>query len=187
MANALEGPGGGKLKLAQSEHDRCAVAKAEFGLEMSVLKGADGQEFHNWQQFGDQRYQKEQDDVDKESGLRNTERLGPHISDLTASFPAIASLRSAASPCQRWSWLANTMERLDRNRCELWLNGCRMHTWMSSRKAHFVYAEQPVKFVRDVEVFLAPGSKTQTPNVRAPLQNHLSGGEICPGMSHCGK
>ena len=44
---ALRGAQGENLKRAESKRDGCATAKAEFGLEMSVLQGVDGQEFHN--------------------------------------------------------------------------------------------------------------------------------------------
>ncbi len=155
---ALEGPDGGKLKLAQSEHDGCAVAKAVFGLEMSVLKDVDGQEFHNWQQFRDQRYQKEQNDLDKESGLRNTGEIGttyfgPHsqfpcyrftaFSRLTMPTLVIAGKYDGAIGPEQMKTLAAQLPNA--------------HFDEFDQSAHFVYAEEPVKFVRDVEDFLDSG------------------------------
>lgn len=155
---ALKGPDGDKLKLAQSEHDGCAVAEAEFGLEMSVLKGVDGQEFHNWQQFHDQRYQKEQNALDKERGLRNTGEIG------TAYFGPDSQF-----PCYRFTAFSRlTMPTLVMVGKYDGAIGAEQMQALAARlpnahfdefdqSAHFVYAEQPVKFVRDVEVFLASG------------------------------
>ena len=44
---ALKGPAGERLRLAESQHDTCAIAKAEFATEMSVLESVDNQGFHD--------------------------------------------------------------------------------------------------------------------------------------------
>ena len=156
---ALDGTDGGKLKLALSEHDGCAVAKAQFGLEMTVLKGVDGQEFHNWQQFRDQHYQKEQNELDKESGLRNTGEIGTTYFGPASQFP-----------CYRFSAFSRlTMPTLiivgkydgaigPEQMRTLAARLPNAHFDEFDQSAHFVYAEQPVKFLHDVEVFLASGS-----------------------------
>ena len=155
---ALEGTDGGKLKLAQSEHDGCAVARAEFGLEMSVLRGVDGQEFHNWQQFHDQRYQQEQKGMDRESGLRNTGEIGTVYFGPDSQFP-----------CYRFTAFSRlTMPTLVMaGKYDGAIGPEQMQTLAArlpnahlddfDQSAHFVYAEQPVKFVRDVKAFLASG------------------------------
>jgi hypothetical protein len=68
----LDGAVGQNLKDAEANKDTCTIAKAEFKAEMTVLQTVNGQEFRNWQQFHDQRYQRQQHDLDNTSGLRNT-------------------------------------------------------------------------------------------------------------------
>lgn len=155
---ALKGSDGGKLRLDHFEHDGCAVAEAEFGLEMSVLKSVDGQAFHNWQQFHDQRYQKEQTALDKESGLRNTGEIGTAYFGPDSQFPCyrftafsrltmptlvIVGKYDRAIGVQQMQALAARLPNA--------------HFDEFDQSSHFVYAEQPVKFVRDIEVFLTSG------------------------------
>ena len=153
---ALEGSGGATLRLAEGQHDGCAIAKAEFGLEMLSLQSVDGQAFHNWQQFHDQRYQKEQSVLDNASGLRNTGEIGAKYFGPGSEFP-----------CYRFTAFSRlTMPALiiagkhdgaigpeEMRTLAARLADARFHEFEES--AHFVYAEQPAKFVHDVEAFLA--------------------------------
>lgn len=152
---ALRGDRGKKLELAEAKHDSCAVAKTEFGLEMSVLQSVDGQHFHNWQQFHDQHYQEEQSALDKASGLQNTGEISNAYFGADSPFPCydftafsrltmptlimVGKYDGAIGPEQMRTLAA----RLPNGRFD--------------ESAHFVYAEQPNKFVKDVESFLASG------------------------------
>jgi len=153
---ALTGPAGERLSVAESQQDKCAIAKAEFSAEMSVLQKVDGQAFHNWQQFHDQRYQLEQSALDNASGLRNTGELGAAYFGPDSKFP-----------CYRFTAFSQiTMPTLIVvGKYDGAIGSKQMQTLAAKlpnsrfdeldRSAHFVYAEQPAKFVRDVTAFLA--------------------------------
>ena len=112
----------------------------------------------NWQQFRDQRYQKEQSDLDKESGLRNTGEIGTTYFGPDGQFP-----------CYRFSAFSRlTMPTLViAGKYDGAIGPEQMRTLAArlpnahfdefDQSAHFVYAEQPVKFLRDIEDFLASG------------------------------
>ena len=152
---AIKGAQGDDLNRAESKRDGCATAKAEFGLEMSVLQGVDSQEFHNWQQFHDQRYQKEQSALDEESGLRNTGEIGSKYFGPDSQFPCyqftaftrltmpalvmVGRYDGAIGPEQMQALAARLPNALFDK---------------FDQSAHFIYEEQPGKFLRDVESFL---------------------------------
>ena len=153
---ALGGKSGDSLRLAKSQQDGCAIAKAEFSAEMAALQSVDGQAFHNWQQFRDQRYQQEQSALDNTSGLRNTGEIGTMyfgpssqfpcyrftaVSQLTMPTLVIAGKYDGAIGPEQMRTLAARLPNAHFDRFD--------------QSAHFVYAEQPVKFVRDVTAFLA--------------------------------
>ena len=154
-AAALHGNAGEKLMLAESQHDDCAVAEAEFDAEMTVLHSLDGQAFHNWQQFHDQRYRQEQTALDDASGLRNTGEFGAAYFGPGRRFacyrftefnrltmPVIVGKYDGAIGPKQMRALAARLPKVRFDEFE--------------KSAHFVYAEQPAKFVRDVAAFLAP-------------------------------
>ncbi len=60
------------LRKAKRTGDACAVSKAMFPMQQSVLAKVDGSEFHHWQQFHNQRFEREQESLDHASGLTNT-------------------------------------------------------------------------------------------------------------------
>ncbi|AFL89397.1 putative hydrolase or acyltransferase of alpha/beta superfamily [Terriglobus roseus DSM 18391] len=70
--STLDSPAGSALKRAEASHDGCAIAKAEFSAEMTTLQKADGQTFHDWQQFHSQgplQQQRAMDQVGEVQGL----------------------------------------------------------------------------------------------------------------------
>lgn len=152
----LDGKSGDSLRLAESQHDSCAIAKAEFAADMAVLQSVDGQAFHNWQQFHHQRYQQEQSALDNTSGLRNTGEIGTMYFGPDSQFP-----------CYRFTTFSQlTMPTLvvagkydgaigPEQMRTLAAHLPNAHFDLFDQSAHFVYAEQPVKFVRDVTAFLA--------------------------------
>jgi proline iminopeptidase len=74
-ASAFSGDKQKNYQQASENGDICAITKALFAVEEDALAKVDSQSFHNWQQFHDQRYQKEQADLDAASGLSNTGEL----------------------------------------------------------------------------------------------------------------
>ena len=148
---ALRGDRGKKLELAEAKHDSCAVAKTEFGLEMSVLQSVDGQDFNNWQQFHDQHYQEEQGALDKASGLQNTGEISNAYFGADSPFPCydftafslltmptlimVGKYDGAIGPEQMRTLAA----RLPNGRFDEF-----------DESTHFVYAEQPNKFVKEL-------------------------------------
>lgn len=151
----LDGPLGEKLRLAESQHDTCAVSKAEFAAEMATLRSVDGRTFHNWQQFVDQRYQREQSSLDKASGLRNTGEFnntyfGPDSQFACYRFTAFQKLTMPVLVIVgKYDGAIGKQQMLD---LADHLPNARFDEF--DRSAHFVYAEQPKKFVHDVTAFL---------------------------------
>ena len=161
---ALKGTQGDELKRAELKRDGCAIARTEFGLEMSVLQRVDGQEFHKWQQFHDQRYQIEQSALDEESGLRNTGEIGSKYFGADSQFPCykfaaftrltmpalimVGKYDGAIGPEQMRALAAGIPNALFDE---------------FNQSAHFVYEEQPDKFLHDVEGFLGPAKVSRKP------------------------
>lgn len=151
-----EGDGGRKLEAAEAQNDGCAVAKAEFRLETAALRNMDGQAFRDWQQFHNQRYRREQSALDEVSGLRNTGEIGAAYFGPDSNFP-----------CYRFTaWSRLTMPALIvGGKYDGAIGPEQMRTLASQlpharfdefkQSGHFVYAEQPAKFVRDVAAFVA--------------------------------
>lgn len=150
-----EGQGKGLQKAMQSK-DECTAAKAEFATEMIALSKVDSQAFHNWQQFHEQRYQREQDALDTASGLRNTGELaaaylGPDgnfpcyrftaYSKLTMPALIVVGKYDGAVGVEQMRYLADRLPHA--------------HFEEFDQSAHFVYAEEPDKFERNVAAFLA--------------------------------
>ncbi len=147
---------GTALDAAQAKQDNCAISKARFALEMSILGKVDGGVFHNWQQFHDQHYQREQEAMDSKSGLRNTGELSKAyffqdadficyrftaFTKLTMPTLAIVGKYDGAVGADQMRSFASS------------LPNARFDEFEAS--AHFPYAEEPVKFERDIVAFLA--------------------------------
>ncbi len=145
-----------KLKDAEAQSGECAIAKAEFATEMAALQHVDGQGFHNWQQFHDQRYQAEQKALDDASGLRNTGEFGAAYFGPATQFPCyrFTAYRRLTMPALIMvgkydgaigeEQMKELADRLPHARFDEF-----------DQSAHFVYAEEAQKFVRDVVAFLA--------------------------------
>ncbi len=157
--STLDGPAGKRLKQAEAGRDSCAIAKAEFGAEMATLQGVDGQAFHDGQQFHDRRFQQEQKQLDEASGLRNTGEFSAAYFAQESQFPCyrFMALRRLTMPVlvmvgkfdgavgvSQMRMLAARLPNADFDEFKL--------------SGHFVYAEEPAKFTRDVEGFLSSGS-----------------------------
>ena len=153
--NTLDGPLGEKLKLAESQHDTCAVSRTEFAAEMATLQNVDGQAFHNWQQFVDQRYQRKQSALDNTSGLRNTGEFGGAYFGPDSQFPCyrFSAFQKLTMPVLvivgRYDGAVGKQQMQD---LASHLPNARFDEF--NKSAHFVYAEQPKKFVHDVTAFL---------------------------------
>lgn len=152
---AMRGETGVALRDARRKADTCAVSKAQFALEMFVLGKVDRGEFHRWQQFHDQRYQKEEDALDAASGLRNTGELSnayfaPDADFLCYSFHAFRKLTMPTLVIVGKYDGSVGMEQM-RSLAKK-LPDARFDEFNGS--AHFVYAEEPAKFGRDVVAFL---------------------------------
>lgn len=156
---ALRGTVGEKFGQAESQNDACAIAKAEFAVEMSALQNVDSEAFHNWQQFHDLRYQREQSALDNASGLRNTGEFGAAYFGPDSQFPCyrftqfqrltmpaliIVGKYDRAIGTEQMRELANHLPNA--------------HFDEFDESGHFVYAEQPEKFVHDVTAFLKTGN-----------------------------
>ena len=100
--STLDSPTGNALKRAEASHDGCAVAKADFSAEMTTLQKADGQAFHDWQQFHSQGPLQQQKSMDQASGLGTLERSAQCISARIVTFLVIVSPLLTASPCLCW-------------------------------------------------------------------------------------
>jgi len=154
--NALSTEKGKAYLQAVSGHDSCAISKAELAAETEVLHKVDGQAFHNWQQFHDQRYQQEQSAIDAASGLRNTGEIGSVYFGPDSQFPCyeftaydrlsmpvliiVGKYDNAVGVEQ----MRNLADRLPH-----------AHFDEFEQSAHFVYAEEPEKFANDVAGFLS--------------------------------
>jgi pimeloyl-ACP methyl ester carboxylesterase len=153
--SALKGPVGDQLKSAEAQHESCAVTKAGFGVEMAALQSVDSQAFHNWQQFYDQRFQRQQSELDSASGLRNTKEMnaayfGPKSKFPCYCFSAFSRLTMPALIIVGQFDGAMGVEQMRKLATDL--PNARFDEFGES--GHFVYAEEPLKFVRDVEAFL---------------------------------
>ena len=153
--SALAGKNGKTFQQSRAAQDACALTQARFQLEMDTLAKVDAPEFHHWQQFHDQTHRREQDALDRESGLRNTGEMNgtyfaPGSPFLCYRFTAYNRLSmpvlvvagrydGAIGPQQ----LADLAQHLPHAKLDLF-----------SQSAHFPYAEEPVKFDRDVAAFL---------------------------------
>lgn len=156
--STLDGSVGERLKEAELGRDGCVTTKAEFAAEMSTLKTVDAQAFHDWQQFHKTVFEKEQRSLDEASGLKNT-------GEFSAAYFGPAS----QFPCYRFTAFNRlTMPALVMvGKFDGVIGVAQMRSLAShlpaahfdefNKSAHFVYAEQPKKFVKDVVDFLISG------------------------------
>ena len=153
--SAEDGVEGKAYKRALGRKDQCAVTKALFILEMTVLSKPAARDFHHWQQFHDQRFRREQDAQDAASGLRNTgEMSGSYFnsdssflcyrftaySKLTMPVLIIVGKYDGAVGTEQLMSLAKRSPHAQFDEFD--------------RSAHFPYAEEPVKFEHDVATFI---------------------------------
>jgi proline iminopeptidase len=153
---AIASSKGKALQKSIKNDDRCAVAKADFALEMLALSNRDSAQFHRRQQFHDLRFGAEQDALDAASGLRNTGEISeaffsPQSDFLCYRFTAYGELTmpvlvivgryDGAIGVEPMRVLANHLPRAQFDEFDL--------------SAHFPYAEQSDKFDRDVAAFLS--------------------------------
>jgi proline iminopeptidase len=152
---ALDTEAGKKLQQAQALGE-CEIARTEFATEMVTLHDVDGEAFHNWQQFHDQRYQREQSKLDQASGLRNTGELGgayfsptsPFLCYRFNAFDRLTMPTLIAVGKYDGAIGADQMKSLANH-----LPNARFDEFHQS--AHFIYAEEPAKFVHDITAFVA--------------------------------
>ncbi len=152
---ALRSESSRALLKARAKHDACAATQALFSMEVAALGKVDGAAFHNWQQFHDQQYQKQQAGLDKASGLRNTGEISKayfspgskflcyHFTDyskLTMPTLVIVGKYDGAVGVEQMRSFA---KRLPHAQFDEFANS-----------AHFPYAEEPAKFEHDVTAFL---------------------------------
>ena len=158
-SQAMATEDGNALRLLERRPERdggsCALAKARFAVIWRVYAMPGSPSFHHWQQFHDQRFMREQDALDAKSGLSSTGEMvralfSPGVPMLCYRFTDYSRLTmpvlviegkydGAVDPEQ--------MKTLAKN-----LPHARYDEFSNS--AHFPYAEEPVKFERDVAAFL---------------------------------
>ena len=150
---AMGGAAGAAVRAAEGP---CAVTQARFALDEAVLQTVDSGDFHHWQQFHNQRFEREQERIDAGSGLKNTGEMEgafftPGNAFLCSRFTDFARLTMpvlvvvgrydgsvGVEPLRRFA------EQLPRG------------TFVEfQRSAHFPYAEEPARFARVVGDFLA--------------------------------
>lgn len=155
-ASALSGDRGKSYQQAIKNGDSCASTKALFAVETDALAKIDSPRFHNWQQFHDQRYQKEQAEMDAASGLSNTGELsrfcfGPDSQFLCYKFTAYDRL---TMPALIMVGKYDGAVGVDQMRCLAdHLPHARFDEFDES--AHFPYAEEPERFEKDLADFLS--------------------------------
>ena len=152
---AMASKDGQAFQKATAGKDTCAVTQARFQVEMDALAKVDSPDFHHWQQFHNQKFRKEQDALDARSGLKNTGELSqayfsPGSPFLCYRFTAydrltmpvliIGGKYDGAVDIKQLQTLAQHLRHAEFDKFE--------------RSAHFPYAEEPVKFERDVAAFL---------------------------------
>ncbi len=157
----MSGEPGEALRAAEQGGSSCSIAKARFALDMAALSRVDRQQFADWQQFHDQRFRREQKAWDDRSGLRNTGELSnayfapgrdylcyrfAEFGRLTMPVLVMGGRFDGAIAIDRMRMLARALPdaRFDE----------------FTRSAHFPYAEESNKFVRDVSHFLTFGVET---------------------------
>jgi proline iminopeptidase len=155
-ANAFSGDSGKRYQEVSKQGDICAITKALFVVEQAALAKIDSRGFHNWQQFHDQRYQKEQADLDAASGLSNTGELSRACFSSDSPFvcykftaydrltmPAlimVGKYDGAVGVAQ----MRDLADHLPHARFDEF-----------DESAHFPYAEEPEKFEKDLADFLS--------------------------------
>ena len=159
-AAAMATDQGVALRSAESGADTCTLARARFDVIWSVYLNLGQSDFHHWQQFHDQRFEREQDALDAGSGLQNTgellQQFFAHGSDfLCYRFTAYDRLTMPVLVIEgRYD---GSVDPEQAKTLAAHVRGARYDEFENS--AHFPYAEEPAKFERDVAAFLtAPGS-----------------------------
>ena len=152
---AMASKDGHALQKSTAGNDPCAVTQARFQVEMDALAKVDSPEFHHWQQFHNQKFRREQDALDARSGLKNTGEIsqayfsprGPFLcyrfstyNRLTMPVLIIGGKYDGAVDMKQLQTLAQHLRQAEFDEFE--------------HSAHFPYAEEPVKFERDVAAFL---------------------------------
>jgi proline iminopeptidase len=153
--SALDGPAGDTLKQAGKTGDSCSLAKAQFSAEMASLQSVDSQAFHDWQQFHDPHYLQQQKALDQESGLQNTGELSKAYVSSDSEFPCyrFTAYKRLTMPALVMVGKFDGAIGLEQMRALAeHLPDAQLDEF--SRSGHFVYAEEPVKFVQDVTHFL---------------------------------
>lgn len=172
-AKAMTTPEGRALAVAESHpEDTCARTKARFALVWQVYAMPGAADFHHWQQFHDQRYEREQDAWDAQSGLRNTGEMEraffypnspalcwrfTNYSRLTMPVLVMTGKFDGAVDPHQAQVLATHLPHASYDEFE--------------KSAHFPYAEEPAKFVADVSTFLMQETRQQH---RSPLSPQKS-------------
>ena len=147
---------GASLRVAQAKQENCEIAKRRFALDTSILGKVDSGAFHNWQQFHDQRYQKEQEALDGKSGLRNTGELSKAYFSPGADFICyrFAAFKKVTMPTLVIVGKYDGAVGVDQMRSfASSLPNAQLDEFEAS--AHFPYAEEPTKFEQDLAAFLS--------------------------------
>ena len=154
--SAMAGEKGRALEVAMKGTDPCTIDKAAFAVDMAALSNVDSAAFHQWQQFRDQRFRIQQEEMDAASGLRNTGELSAAYFKADASFlcyrfsaydkltmPVLVMVGKydGAVGVETMRALADHVPHAQFDEFE--------------RSAHFPYAEEPDKFEHDVTMFLS--------------------------------
>lgn len=152
---ALSGEKGNEFRAATKTGNPCAIAKADFDLDMAALSTASDPEFRHWQQFHNQHFREEQDALDAASGLQNTGEFSRAYFSPTSNFP-----------CYRFTAYDKlTMPTLIIvGKYDGAVGVAQMRSLAShlpdagfdefDQSAHFPYAEEPTKFEHVVASFL---------------------------------
>jgi proline iminopeptidase len=153
---AMSGEQGKRLQQTLNGKDSCAISKAEFAVEMETLGKVDAKEFRHWEQFHDRRYQEEQDALDAASGLRNTGELSNAYFETDSQFLCyrFAAYGKLTMPVLVMVGKYDGAVGVEQMR-DLAGHLPRARFDEFDQSAHFVYAEEPEKFTRDVAAFLA--------------------------------
>ena len=153
--SAMSSKDGKSFQQRRTEPDTCALTQARFQLEMDTFAKVDALGFHQWQQFHNGNYRREQDALDRESGLRNTGEMSqayfsPGNPFLCYRFTAYSRL---SMPVLVIAGRYDGAVGLDQLKALAHhIPGAKLDLFPQS--AHFPYAEEPTKFERDVTAFL---------------------------------
>ena len=146
------------LRKALASGDPCAISRANLAVTFAVQSKVHG--FHNWQQFHDPKYREQQAALDEQSGLEERQKQRMPLWGRAYFSP------TSTFACYRFTAFSRiTMPALIiAGKYDYAIGAVQMKLLADhlphaqydefSESGHFVYAEEPGKFVSDVTRFL---------------------------------